>query len=132
MKNFFAKLFKIDKRKEQRFQIDDHDLIIFDPNAPQEKQILDLSMKGISFIYTDEGKRLNKIFELDIKVGDVFHLGKVRVKIISDVAVSEFVMKSKAIRRVNARFINFEAVNEYELEKFLKEYGKPLEPSESL
>ncbi len=55
MKNFFAKLFKIDKRKEQRFQIDDHDLIIFDPNAPQEKQILDLSMKGISFIYTDEG-----------------------------------------------------------------------------
>lgn len=53
--NFIAKIFKRKKRKTQRFIMDEHDLIIHDPNVPEKKEIVDLSMGGISFVYEDTG-----------------------------------------------------------------------------
>ncbi|MBW2200574.1 MAG: PilZ domain-containing protein [Deltaproteobacteria bacterium] len=119
-----AKIFKRKKRQNQRFIVDNHDLIIYNPNAPEEKEIVDLSLGGISFVYVDNGKPLNKTFELEIKIGDDFHLGKVRVKIISDIEISEITSKSQIIKRLSARFINLNALQEYELRRILKKYGK--------
>lgn len=122
--NLIAKIFKRKKRKEQRFIVDDHDLIIYDSNAPEEKEIVDLSMGGISFVYADTGKRLDKTFELEIKIGDTFRLGKVRVKTVSDLEVGEITSKTKILRRLNAQFLNLDPIQEYDLRSILKEYGE--------
>ena len=123
MRRLIHKIFKI-KRRDQRFIVDDHDLIIYDPNAPEETVIVDLSLGGISFIYEDTGKRLEKVFDLDIKIGDSFHLGKVRVKTISDIKAGELTAKALSYRRLSGRFININPVQEYELRRILKKYGK--------
>ncbi len=122
--NLIAKIFKRKKRKEQRFIVDDHDLIIYDSNAPEEKEIVDLSMGGISFVYADTGKRLDKTFELEIKIGDTFRLGKVRVKTVSDTEVGEITSKTKMLRRLNAQFLNLDPIQEYDLRSILKKYGE--------
>ena len=122
--NFITKIFKRKKRKEQRFIVDDHDLIIYDPNAPEEKEIVDLSMGGLSFIYVDNEKRLDKTFELEIKIGDSFRLGKIRVETVSDTRISEITIKTKIFRRLSARFLNIDPIQEYDLKNILKEYGK--------
>ncbi len=124
MMGLIDKIFKRKKRKEQRFIVDDHDLIIYDSNAPEEKEIVDLSMGGISFVYADTGKRLDKTFELEIRIGDVFRLGKVRVKTVSDMEVGEITSKTKTLRRLNAQFLNLDPIQEYDLRSILKEYGK--------
>lgn len=81
-------------------------------------------MGGISFVYADTGKRLDKTFELEIKIGDVFRLGKVRVKTVSDMEVGEITSKTKILRRLNAQFLNLDPIQEYDLRSILKEYGK--------
>lgn len=124
MKRFFKKIFSVEKRKYKRFNIDNCKLLIYDANSPREKEILDLSSKGISILYTDEGKSIKDIFEVDIKVNDIFHLGKVRAKTISDRVVSEFVAKGTAVRRLNAKFLDIHPMQEAALKKFLKTYGK--------
>ena len=100
------------------------DLIIYDTNAPQEKEIVDLSLGGISFVYVDISKRLDAVFELDLTIGHDYHLGKVRAKIASDTVVGEITTKSQKIRRLRARFINLSALQEYELNRILKRYGR--------
>jgi len=83
-----------------------------------------LSPGGISFTYVDTGKRLDRIFELERKIGDAFRLSKVRVKTVSDTEVGEITHKLKKIRRLNARFVHFDAIQEYDLRSILKKYGK--------
>ncbi len=118
------KLFKHKKRKEQRFIVEDHDLIIYDSNAPEEKEIVDLSIGGISFVYVDNEKRLDKTFELEIKIGDSFRLGKIRVETVSDTEISEITSKTKIFRRLSARFLKLDPIQEYDLRSILKEYGE--------
>ena len=122
MRNLLSRLFN--KRKYQRRQIARHELILYDPNGPVEKKIVDLSTGGISFVYTDTGKPMPSVFDLDIQVDGGFHLGKVRAKTISDVLISEVTKDSKVLRRRTARFINISPVQEYELDKYLKNFGK--------
>ena len=122
--NFITKIFKRKKRKEQRFIVDDHDLIIYDSNAPEEKEIVDLSMGGLAFVYVDNKKRLDKTFELEIKIGDSVRLGKIRVETVSDTRISEITIKTKIFRRLSARFLNLDPIQEYDLKSILKECGK--------
>jgi len=124
--NIIARLFKRKKRQAQRFIVDEYDLIIHNPNAPEEREIVDLSLGGIGFTYLDTGKRLDESFELEIKIGDDFHLGKVRVKTVSDTEVSEITSKSKVYRRLNARFLNLDPIQEYDLKSILNKYGKKI------
>jgi len=126
MKSLIPKIFKWKKRQDQRFLVDDYNLIIYAPNAPKEKEIVDLSLGGISFTYVDIGKRLDKTFELDLKIGDTFCLNKTRVRTISDTEIGEIPQKSIKFRRLNARFINLDAIQMYELRSFLKKYGKKI------
>jgi len=104
--------------------VDDHDLIIYDSNAPEEKEIVDLSMGGLAFVYVDNKKRLDKTFELEIKIGDSLRLGKIRVETVSDTRISEITIKTKIFRRLSARFLNLDPIQEYDLKSILKEYGK--------
>lgn len=85
---------------------------------------MDLSPKGISILYTCEGKSINNIFTFDIRANDIFHLGKVRAKTILDVVVSEFIMRSTTIKRLNAKIISIHPYQEYELKKFLRKHGR--------
>ena len=104
--------------------MDDHELIIYDANAPEEEEIVDLSIGGISFVYVDNEKRLDKTFELEIKIGDSFRLGKIRVETVSDTRISEITIKTKIFRRLSARFLNLDPIQEYDLKSILKECGK--------
>ncbi len=126
MKSLIPKIFKWKKRQDQRFLVDDYNLIINDPNAPEEKEIVDLSVRGISFTYVDIGKRLGKTFELEIKIGDTFHLNKIRVRTVSDTQISEIPQKSIKFRRLNARFIKLDATHMWDLRNILKKYGKKI------
>ena len=126
MKTLLTKIFRWKKRKDQRYTLDEHDLMIYDPNAPVIKEIINVSSGGISFVYEDTGKPLSKVFEIDIKVGDFFQLGKVRVTTISDNKMAEITSESKIFRRFNGRFLNIDLIQEYELEKFLNNYGKKI------
>jgi len=124
MLNILKRIFNLEKRKYKRFKIGNCKLMIYGPNSPKEREILDLSSKGVSILYTDEGKSLKSVFEFDIRVDDIFHLGKVGAKTISDVVASEFVMRSKTIRRLGAKIINIQPFQEHELKKFLRKHGK--------
>jgi len=124
MKRLIPKIFKRKIRQEQRFIVDDYEFIIYDPNTPEEKEIIDLSSGGISFTYVDIGKRLGEIFELEIKIGDAFHLSKVRAQTVSDTQIGEITHKFKSFRQLNARFVNLDPVQEYDLRCILKRYGK--------
>ncbi|MFC1515381.1 PilZ domain-containing protein [Thermodesulfobacteriota bacterium] len=128
MKELITKILKLNKRKYHRFLIDDLDFIIFDKDSPEEKYIVDLSSEGISFVYTcvDNIQSLDQVIEIDIKYGDTFHLGKVRVKQISDSVISDNPNKNEIIRRFGGRFINITIPQQYELNKFLKEFGKKI------
>ena len=120
----FPKFFKLDKRKNRRFIVDEHDLVLYDSDAPEDREIVDLSMGGISFVYVDKGKRPSEVFELDIKIGDTFHLGRVRVKTVSDMEIGDFTEKSKQYRRLSGKFLNLDPIQEYELKRILKKYGQ--------
>ena len=124
MINFIYRMLKQKIRKDQRFIVGDCDIIIYDQNSPEEKEIADLSLGGISIVYEDNGKRLKKVFELEIKIGDVDNLGKMRVKTISDVKIGEITSGNKIIRKLSARFINLNALQKYELRRILKKSGK--------
>ena len=87
------------------------------------KEIENLSLGGISIIYEHIGNPLSEVFEVDIRVGDFFRLGRVRVKTKSDSELVEFKTESRIIKRLNGRFINMNVIQEYELEKFLRKYG---------
>jgi len=126
-KKLFARFFKIEKRRSERFHIGDHTLVISGPNCPEETQVKDLSSEGISFIYTDTGSRLNQVFDIDLIVGDEFQLGEVRIKIVSDKIIGEITQKSKTIKLLKARFINISSIQSYKLTKFLKTHGEKLE-----
>ena len=122
--NLLTKIFKHKKRQDQRFIVDDHDLIIYDSNAPEEKEIVDLSMGGISFVYVDNEKQLDKTFKIEIKIGGSFRLRKVLVETVSDTRISEITSKIKILRRISARFLNLDPIQEYDLRSILKEYGE--------
>jgi c-di-GMP-binding flagellar brake protein YcgR len=122
MKEFISRIFN--KRKNRRCNVEGHELVIFGAKTPFDKKIVDLSLGGISFVYEDTGTPLNPVFDMDIKVDDGFHLGKVRAKTISDDLISEVTREVKMLRRRTARFINISPVQEYELKKFLKDFGK--------
>ena len=124
--SIFSSIFKRKKRKDQRFILDEYELIIYNPNAPEEREIVDLSLGGIGFTYLDTGKRLDESFELEIKIGDDFHLRKVRVKTVSDTEVSRITSKKKSYRRLNARFLNLDPIQEYDLKSILNKYGKKI------
>ena len=124
MLNTLKKILHLEKRKYKRFNIDNCKLMIYGPNSPKEREILDLSPKGISILYTDEGKPLKSVFDFDLRADDIFHLGKVRAKTISDVVASEFVMRSKTLRRLGAEIINIHPFQEQELKKFLRKHGR--------
>ena len=104
--------------------MDEYDLIIYDPNAPEEKEIVDLSMGGLAFVYVDNKKRLDKTFELEIKIGDSFRLRKVLVETVADTRVSEITSKTMILRRISARFLKLDPIQEYDLKSILKEYGE--------
>ena len=123
MMTFLEKIFKWKKRKEQRYTLGDHELVIYHPDAPEDKEVENISTGGISIVYVDTGKSLSDVFELDIKIADVFHLGRVRVKTISDTELVELTSESRTIRRLNGRFLNLNLIQEWELGKFLRKHG---------
>jgi hypothetical protein len=123
MLRFLSRFFK--KRKSHRYHVDQHELILFGSNPPEETEIVDLSMGGISFTYTDTGTPIDDMFELDIKAGDIFHLGRTRAKTVFDEVISEVTSESKVIRRRTAELVNMTLTQEYDLKKYLKTLGKP-------
>lgn len=126
MIRFLSRFFN--KRKSDRFFIEHHELALFVSNPPEETEIIDLSLGGISFTYTDPGAPLDDIFELDIKAGDAFQLGKIRAKTVLDEVISEVTSEDKVIRRRMAKFINMSMTQEYDLKKFLKTCEKAPTP----
>lgn len=104
--------------------MDQHELILFGSDPPKELEIVDLSEGGISFTYTDTGISIEDVFELDIKAGDIFQLGKTRAKTVSDEIFGEVTSEDKVIRRRTAKFINMTLTQEYDLKKFLKTLEK--------
>jgi len=126
VKNLIARILNLEHRDHPRVRIYDDVRITFDPESHQGEEIIDLSISGIAFTYAAEGgKQLSDLFELDIQVEDVFHMGKIRVKKISDVVLGESVGTHRVTRRVGGRFLNLTPVQEYDLKKFLDQYGIP-------
>ena len=110
----------LNKRKSSRHRVEQHELILFGPNLPEEMEIVDLSMGGISFTYTATETLIDETFELDIKAGDIFHLGRIRAQTVFDEVISELTSEDKVIRRRTAKFVNMSLTQEYDLKKFLK------------
>jgi hypothetical protein len=122
MKKLIARILKLEHRKHRRFKVYDAALVLFDPTIGEGEEIIDLSMGGVSFSYIDDGKRLSDVFELDIHATDDFHLGKVKVKTVSETVMCELVHQSKVIRRIGGKFESLSPVQEYDLKKFLDAY----------
>lgn len=121
MIEFLSRLFRKEKRRDKRYRVEDLSLVFPEPDSPNEAEIWDLSLGGVSFVYEDTGKRFDNVFDMDITGPDDFHTGNIRVKTLSDTEVSEvFSSTRRRFRKLSGRFINISLYQESKLMQVLK------------
>lgn len=121
MIDFLSKLFRKEKRRNKRYQVEDLNLVFPERDTPDEGEIWDLSLGGVSFVYEDTGKRFGNVFDMDITGPDGFQLGNIRVKTLSDSEVSEvFSNTRRRFRKLSGRFINISLYQESKMMQVLK------------
>ena len=123
MKNFFYRLVGFNRRKAERYRVEDLELSLVGKNERENVRVDDLSVEGISFTYIDSGEPLETVVEMELAAGRDFKLGRVKAKLVADTLVADDLTKMTSIRRFSGRFINISATQLFDLREFLKHHG---------
>ncbi len=123
MKSFIYRILGFNRRKAERYRVQDLELSLLGKNARENVQVDDLSVEGISFTYIDSDEPLDTVIDMDLKAGREFKLGRVKAKLVVDALVADDLTKMTSIRRFSGRFINLSATQHFDLREFLKTHG---------
>jgi hypothetical protein len=111
------------RRKAERYRIQDLELRLLGKNARENVRVDDLSVEGISFTYIDSGEPLETVIEMELAAGNAFKLSRVKAKLVADTLVADDLTQMTSIRRFSGRFINISATQLFDLSSFLKRHG---------
>lgn len=107
----------VEQRKRQRYQVQDDAFVVFTPHHEKLGHIIDISMDGLAFRYTDVGRPSNKSSELDMFFADNrFHLNKVPFETISNHETDSLM----SLRRCGVQFGQLTDNQKIQLTHFIK------------
>jgi hypothetical protein len=112
----------VERRQLKRFQAPKGLFAALRPGYTKMGSVVDMSMSGLAFRYVDR-EEPPKGTHMDIfMIGDVFHLGKVSVKTVSDIEVVHGrPYCSFTIRRCGVMFGELTDVQKAQLEQFIQD-----------
>jgi hypothetical protein len=115
---------KVERRKHQRFQVQDGAFAVFTPGFCNWSQIIDISMGGLAFFYTGVEQLPNASFDLGISLANVgFYLGKLPFKVVSDLEIANKVANGfRTTRRCGVEFGKLTLNQISQLEYFIGKY----------
>jgi len=109
----------VEQRKHQRHQVQADAFVVFTPYHEKLGHIIDISMDGLAFRYTDVGQPSNESSKLDMFFADNrFHLNKVPFKTISDYEIDPLM----SFRRCGVQFGQLTDNQKIQLTHFIKTY----------
>lgn len=116
---------KVERRKHQRFQVQDGAFAILSPDFCNWGQIIDISRGGLAFRYTGSEQLPNASFDLGISSAKVgFYLGKVPFKVIWDFEIANEVdYNFTTIRRCGVEFGKLTPHQISQLEYFIEDHA---------
>jgi hypothetical protein len=118
---------RVELRKHKRFRAHENALIVFRPYSIKVGFIVDISMGGLTFRYSDVASEepSKESFELDIILLDTdFHLEKVPCESLRDWVIYKVHVRSRAItmRQCAVRFGELTQSQILQLEHFIKNH----------
>jgi len=124
MKKLISKLFRKERRKFQRFIVEEVTPVFHTETQPEEANVENIGIDGICIKYSGEEAITEKEFELDIRASDGFHLGSITVERKSDAKIRPAPEDHLPYRRVRGRFIKVSNVQRLKLQNFLDSYQR--------
>lgn len=100
MENMTSRQDTVERRKHQRFQVQEGACAVFTPDFCNWGQIVDVSRGGLAFRYTGSEQLPNASFDLGISLANIgFYLGNVPFKAIWDCDITDEAACSSAKTR---------------------------------
>jgi hypothetical protein len=114
----------VENEKEKQFQAPKGVFVGIGPDFDKVGRLRDVGMDGLAFRYFGNGEALNGSYvDVFMTEGD-FYLGKVPVKIMSDVEVVEKTSPdSKTLRQCYVRFERLTPQQKVKLKEFIDKYA---------
>jgi hypothetical protein len=109
---------QVERRKHKRFQAPKGLFAGFRPGYTKMGSVVDMSSNGLAFRYVDGEDHPSGTYMDIFMIGDVFHLGEVSVKVISDI---EVVGGKSSIRRCGVQFGELTDIQMFQLQKFIQD-----------
>ena len=119
-KLFLDSLLRKNRRQFQRFVGRAITPVFVGENVPESASLIDISLGGLALEYTAGRQPLKKVFAMDLRAEDGFHLGKVLLEKVSDKEIKE--TGRPHTRRLRAQFLNLSKAKANKLGKFLEIY----------
>jgi hypothetical protein len=123
MKNFIVRILARKRRKDDRFKLHDGAVVVIDPHSEKKDKIIDISLGGLAFSYSNERKQFDEEFEVDIYIDNEIYLKKLKVKLISDIEIGEVPFESANVRRLSGQFMWLTTIQKSDLNSLFKKYG---------
>lgn len=114
----------LERREGGRFQVEDGAFVLLGPRSSLLGQIIEISLGGLSFLYTTSTNPAKDSTELDILLADhSFYFDKIPCNIVSDLEIRhELSMGSKTIRRCSVEFGDLSKDQKSQLEYFIRNH----------
>ena len=123
MENFIIRILARKRRKDKRLKLHYGVIVAVDPNSEKKDKIINISLGGLAFSYSNERTQFDEEFEVDIYVNDEIYLKKLKVKLISDTEIGEVPFESVNVRRLSGQFMWLTPVQKSDLNSLLRKYG---------
>ena len=113
-----------ERREGGRFEVEDGAFVLLGPRSSLLGQIIEISLGGLSFLYTTAKEPPKDPSELDILLADhSFYFDKIPCSIVSDFEIRhELSMGSKTIRRCSVSFGELSKDQKLQLEYFIRNH----------
>jgi hypothetical protein len=113
-----------DRRHSKRYQAKEGVFAVLVAKQDKLGQIRDISMKGLSFRYVNDGNGLNDPEELKIIIaGCGLYIDKVATEIISDFEIEGgFIVSSLKLRQTGIKFVNLTSEQRYQIGRFIRKH----------
>ena len=123
MKELFAKILAIGRRKHKRYKVHDGVTVVIGPRAEKGDQIVDIGLGGLTFLYDDRQGQLPEAFDIAIFIDGKAYLKNLKVKLVSNIQAGDIAYSSKNLRRVSVQFASLTPVEEFDLKALIKKHG---------
>jgi hypothetical protein len=117
-----------ERRNYKRKKTRENTFVLLWSDSMEMGQIVDISLRGLSFSYFIGEKKLGDVARLDIGLSSGgFYLGSIPVKTISDIELAKSPSIPIAIRRRGVQFKKLTEEQTSQLQDFLRSYASEYE-----